>query len=625
MIIDLLYVDYPFTKIRVSWDIYTSQNNFVDESDVLVYNCISSALNDSMDDIQYDLKMFFNSNYTHYPQKLRSLYGQILYYFSKNLQETFLQFFQNIQDEIDTANTDYAKKNKIISTIIEVVGFLLNLITFISCIYFLRKSNTSLYKSIINLFIDFTQEGNYSFKNSYDNYLMSEKLTRLKFLMTNFSVKAIDKFNKKITYEAINKNDLEENDNNLSINSKQSKQSASLKKQSEKRKKHKITKNTTVNVNAIDNKINTTNNNSLTITKSQNKLINTLSVNLISKLNQNTTPDKTNTNTSTKNGLTADSSSQNIIKTNNKKKEIEEENILTKEMIFEKLNIFEVNTVKFFNYACIILPLILLVYMIVKLLQTYSNFSNAQTLFDDYSIVTFEYCMIMNYFNNFNLLLINQPMGRESYMRGMQARVEGQFKKSEEVKKKSIKKYPKVSQLFDSLNNADKPEEIRETLCGDYDVCLIVFDSEYNIVKKGVDIGIKSIAQQIYGMLDDYFVIKNQLTNTTIIKDYFITKEFLQIDMSLNFLLYMVEEKCAKVFLIEADDLIKDFKTIIISLNIFIIIFLSIISILLIFLIINRITRLLNLIEKSSLRISISINQLKEKYFGAKGKSGSIL
>ena len=184
------YVDYPFTKIRVSWDIYTSQNNFVDESDVLVYNCISSALNDSMDDIQYDLKMFFNSNYTHYPQKLRSLYGQILYYFSKNLQETFLQFFQNIQDEIDTANTDYAKKNKIISTIIEVVGFLLNLITFISCIYFLRKSNTSLYKSIINLFIDFTQEGNYSFKNSYDNYLMSEKLSRLKFLMTNFSVKA---------------------------------------------------------------------------------------------------------------------------------------------------------------------------------------------------------------------------------------------------------------------------------------------------------------------------------------------------------------------------------------------------------------------------------------------------
>ena len=71
--------------------------------------------------------------------------------------------------------------------------------------------------------------------------------------------------------------------------------------------------------------------------------------------------------------------------------------------------------------------------------------------------------------------------------------------------------------------------------------------------------------------------------------------------------------------------LIKDFKTIIISLNIFIIVFLSSISILLIFLIINRITRLLNLIEKSSLRISISINQLKEKYFGAKGKSGSIL
>ena len=622
------YVDYNFSKIRISWDIYNSQNNFLDESEVLVYNCITSSLSDQISDIQYDLRLFFNSNYTRNPRKLRSLYGQLIYYFSKNLQETFLVFFENIQNEIDEAQKDYTKKNKVTSTIIEILGFFLNLITFISCIYFLRKSNNNLYKSIINLFIDFTQEGNYSFKNSYDNFLMAEKLMRLKFLLNNFSVKAIDKFNKKITYGALNKNDLEENDNNLSINSKQSKQSkqsGSLKKQSEKRKKQRMTKNTTVNVNANENKINTTNNNSLTISKSQNKLINTLSVNLISKLNQNSTPDKTNTNTSTKNGLTADSSSQNINSTNNKKKEIDEENILTKEMIFEKLNILEIKTAKFFKYFCILLSLILLVYMIIKLMETYQNFSNAQNLFYDYSVVTFEYSMIMNYFNNFNLLLINQPMGRESYLRTMQMRVESQFKLSEEVKKKSIKNYPKVSQLFESLNNADNPNEIRSTLCGDYLVCLFVFDSDFNVVKKGIDIGLKSIAQEIYAFFDDYLVLKNQLTNTTIIKDHFITKDFEKIDLSLNFLLYQVETECAKVFLEEADDLIKDFKTIIISLNIFIILFLAIISILMIFLIINRITRLLNLIEKSSLRISISINQLKEKYFGTKSKSGSLM
>ena len=172
-------------------------------------------------------------------------------------------------------------------------------------------------------------------------------------------------------------------------------------------------------------------------------------------------------------------------------------------MIFERLKILEIGIIKFFKYFCVFLSLVLLIYMIVKLMQTYKNFNNSQYLFDDYSIVTFEYSMIMNYFNNFNLLLINQPMGRESYLRTMQMRVESQFKLSEEVKKKSIKNYPKVSQLFESLNNADNPNEIRSTLCGDYLVCLFVFDSDFNVVKKGIDIGLKSIAQEIYSFFDD--------------------------------------------------------------------------------------------------------------------------
>ena len=294
-------------------------------------------------------------------------------------------------------------------------------------------------------------------------------------------------------------------------------------------------------------------------------------------------------------------------------------------MIFERLKILEINIAKFFQYFCVFLSLVLLVYMIIKLMQTYKNFSNSQNLFDDYSIVTFEYSMILNYFNNFNLLLINQQMGRESLMRGMQARVENQFKKSDEVKEKSIKNYPQLSKLFNALNNQEDPEGIKETLCsGDKD-CLIVFDSEFNLVKKGIDIGLKTIAQVIYNMFDDYLALKNILNDTAIIKERFVTRDFVQIDVSLNFLLYMVEERCAEVFLIEALNLKNDFKTIIISLNIFIIIFLAIISILMIFLIINKITRLLNLVEKSSLRISISINQLKEKYFCTKSKSGSLL
>ena len=145
------------------------------------------------------------------------------------------------------------------------------------------------------------------------------------------------------------------------------------------------------------------------------------------------------------------------------------------------------------------------------------------------------------------------------------------------------------------------------------------------MVKKGIDVGVKTIAQEVYSMFDDYLLVKNDLDTFDKIKARFINTDFNQIDLSLNFLLSMVEDRCAEVFLLEAEDLISDFKTIIISLNIFVIIFLAVIYISIIVLIINRITILLNLIEKSSTRISISINLLKEKNFGARTKSSSLL
>ena len=165
----------------------------------------------------------------------------------------------------------------------------------------------------------------------------------------------------------------------------------------------------------------------------------------------------------------------------------------------------------------------------------------------------------------------------------------------------------------------------KEVVCEDSVFCHSIFESKYNVVKKGVDVGLKTIAQGIYNMFDDYQVLKNELNSIENVKKYFLNEDFMQIDLSLNFLVSFIEDRCADAFLIEAEDLINDFKAVIISLNAFIIVFLTVISICLIVLLINRITFLLNLIEKSSTRISISINFLKEKYFGNKNKSGTLL
>ena len=264
------------------------------------------------------------------------------------------------------------------------------------------------------------------------------------------------------------------------------------------------------------------------------------------------------------------------------------------------------------------------IYLLIKLFQTYQHFSNTKNLFADYSIVTFEYCMVKNYFNNLNLILINQPMGREDVLKGMQIRVEAQFKKSEEVKMKSLKNYGRVSEILEILNNQENPEKIREILCKENEQCLRIFDSKYNVFKKGINIGLKTIAQGMYNMFADFMTLKNELKSLDDVKKYFVNEEFFQIDLSLNFLVEFIEEIYADSFLKEAKEIINSFKAIIVSLNILVIIFLVIISICLIIFLINRITFLLSLIEKSSMRISISINSLKEKN-DYKNKFGTLL
>ena len=95
--------------------------------------------------------------------------------------------------------------------------------------------------------------------------------------------------------------------------------------------------------------------------------------------------------------------------------------------------------------------------------------------------------------------------------------------------------------------------------------------------------------------------------------------------MSLNFLLNLVEDRCASAFLIDCNKLINKFRALLITLNIFIIVFLVATSILLTFFIIDRIVHLSNLIEKSSFRLSNIICFIKEKNIGFKVKTTSIL
>ena len=179
--------------------------------------------------------------------------------------------------------------------------------------------------------------------------------------------------------------------------------------------------------------------------------------------------------------------------------------------------------------------------------------------------------------------------------------------------------------MFSALNNADDIENLKKVLCADDNYCLNIFDSKYNIVKKGIDVGLKTVAQVIYNVYKDYSQLKDSITEIENLGKYFITDDYRQIDMSLNFLLTHVEDRCANAFIIDCDNLIKSFNLIIIILNIFIIAFLAIVSIFLTIFIIDKISNLSILIEKSSVRLCTTICFIKEKNTGCKIKTSSII
>ena len=630
-----LYENYNISKVSVNWDEDNITSNYMNEVENIVHIATISSINDNLDEIKTTVNSFFNSKYKNLygkDKKLHSEYASVLYYFSANMQDTFLTFFRKIQKEINEAEENYSKSSILICSLVEILGFIVNLITLASCMYFLIRANKTIYRNISNLFIDFTQQEEYSFKNSHDNFIIVEKLNQLKFLINNFSIKAIDKYNKKISYTSIDLSDDRGDRSILSIESKPSfnKGKKILNEKEHDRKKNKIkNKNSKDNVNNTNNTStsnNNINNNSIVNSKTQNKLLNTNSVFLISKLNQNINNlDKSNNNTTvSKISLMNDSSSQNISIAGNKKKE-DDEDLLTADRVTEKLKIIDINSIKILLWMLLVILLILLIYVFCKIFITMKYLKKIEQMFIDYSIVTFEYSMIINYFNNLNLVLVNQQLGKEDILNNMQVEVESQFKQSEEVKKKSIANYPNVYKIFSDLNNAKDEVNLKKVLCDKDSYCLIIFDSKYNIVKNGIDVGLKTVAQVIYNVYKDYLQLKNQIDSFDKVRQYFITDDYRQVDISLNFLLNLVEERCADAFLIDCNKLITKFRALLITLNIFIIIFLVMASIFLTFFIIDRIVYLSNLIEKSSLRLSTTICFIKERNIGYKVKTSSIL
>ena len=615
-----LYRNYNFSKIGLDWKkiIYTS--NFIGESDNMVHLSTSAVTNPNKEEIKEDLNLFFNARYRDYYDKdeiivVHSNYLVILYYFSVNYNSVYNSLFQDLQNEIQLEYHHYTKVSKNTYIIIETLGLIVNFVFCGILIFFLIISNKEIFHNILNLFLDYTQpENSYTLKNNIDNKILIEKLKQLNYLMENFNLNSLDKYNKIISHDTALLLEEKKITPSLENNKIESRPSST----------QKITKVKKSDNNVVKKKNDQANN----MSKTSNKLLSPDVGEIVSKLN----PKNTNNTGNTKNHLLSQSSSNNNIIKNNlidipiNNEEVNDD-VLTTDKIFEKTYSKIINIIKINITIVVIILFIIIAYFVIKTFISLQQINTMFQIFDDFGYVTHQYSLIYYYYNNLCMLIINKKLGDESIFDTMTSELLKESANSNEVKTKRLSNYQKTFEIMSILNKEDKNlsnEKFETILCQKNTFCKNTLNSKYNLFSEGADIAFNSIFYQIQNTFKDYSQIKNTIYNISDISS-FIGSNFERIDMNLNFIINLVEKRINKAFLEDVNDLKKAADDNVIIFNTVIIVFLSIMTLLSIFMIIRKIMNLDKIIENSTLRLNKAFCFVKLKNMGLSMKTSTFV
>jgi len=267
---------------------------------------------------------------------------------------------------------------------------------------------------IMNIFLDFTQEGPYSFKNHYDNLIIVKKINEYRAVLVDFNMTNLDKFNEKINKQnaledslitsnldsTTKSRDPIEIDNNLAPPG-----SIIIPKKSPR--KTQVNDAKTINSNLTKSsfvKLNNKNN----------------SNNVIAKLNEK--PKNTKFNTTKE---TEDKTNQNLYsKTKDVEKEIIDEG-LTTEVILNKTYNDGIIQIKILNIALSGLYFIIIIYFFLKLFMSLNFCSDIKRIFNDFGSITSRSSIVYYYFNSLRVLLLVPQFGDVTIFNNMKNALSG--------------------------------------------------------------------------------------------------------------------------------------------------------------------------------------------------------
>jgi CRP-like cAMP-binding protein len=442
----------------------------------------------------------------------------------------------------------------------------------------------------------------------------------LQYLNKNFKTKNThikDKKNKKNKYGNKKKKKKNEEKRKKKKNKKKNNKKKREKKKKNKKKNDKKKKNEKREKKIVDNKKNESSRSNLmaNVTSQKNTFakLNTSQIDLQKSVNNSSTLNNQNISQKIDNGNT------------NKKEDLDDVQLNT-DIILEKTENKGILQITIIIYIFALLFLVILVYFFVKIFVSLGFIKDIKNIFDDFGTVSYKYSMVYYYFNTIRVLLIVPKFTNEEIFETM---TEDLIKETDNINKVlnyRMENYKSTAILFNAFSKkqSDTTVNIEEIICEDDVKCKWVLNSDsYNMVTDGIDVAINAMVQQTQNTYNDYKSIKLNTTQyqkdnmdiSEVTKNY-VDEKFKQVDINLNFVLSLVQERIYKAFLEDATSLKDKFQNQINIFNSLAIIYCVVLGIFVMIYVINKIKRMTNTVEVSTMRLNKAFCFIKENNLG---------
>lgn len=296
-------------------------------------------------------------------------------------------------------------------------------------------------------------------------------------------------------------------------------------------------------------------------------------------------------------------------------------------MILEKTQNKGIFQIKVMIYIFIVLFGVILIYFFVKLFVSIGFIDDIKNIFDDFGTVSFKYSMVYYYFNTLRVLLVVPDFTDENIFNTMENDLIDETNNINDVLNYRMKNYESTNILFTAFTksqNDTSVTNITAIICEDNRLCnLVVSNKEFNMIADGIDVAINAIVQETQNIYNDYKKIKTTDANGNLLEikkedvtKWYINDKFKQVDVNLNFVLSLVQQRIYTAFLEDSDNLTHKFQNMINIFNSCAIIYCCLLGIFVIIFVVYRIKNMTKIVEDSTMRLNKAFFFIKENNLG---------